>query len=154
YVTHKIKSCLGMELSPAQLAALRDLYSRHGRIGDDGTSELNFEEFRALAQSLQLPVAQLPESAQREVFAELAASGAGPRETASFEEFCRWTAEGSGADALALLEASQSDAALSAGAARLLTTLLRPLGGVAFLQGLVALKLKGLWLAKASLLAA
>ena len=40
---HAIPS-LAPELSTEQRAALHDLYSRHGRVGEDATSELNFQE--------------------------------------------------------------------------------------------------------------
>ncbi len=60
-----------------QLAALQAVYSRHDRVGDDGTSELNFHEFLALARELKLPLCTQSEEEQRRTFTEVATSGGG-----------------------------------------------------------------------------
>lgn len=138
-------------LLPTQLAALHAEYSRHGRLGDDGTSELNFHEFVALATALQLPLSKQSEEEQRSVFAEVATSGGGSETTVSFEELCAWIEKGASADAVALrLLAREEESAFSAGLVRAVTGLIRPLSGVALIQALIAMKFKLLWLAKSA----
>ena len=138
---------------PAQLAALRAAYGRHGRIGDDGTSELSLQEFVSLATELELPLSKKSEDEQRRIFLEVAASGRGSQETVSFEEFCKWIETSTSADAVALgLLAREEESALSAGLVRAFTSLLRPLSGVALIQALLALKFKCAVMAKSSVL--
>ena len=142
-------------LLPTQLAALHAEYSRHGRLGDDGTSELNFYEFVALATSLQLPLARQSEEEQRSAFAEVATSSGGSETTVSFEELCAWIEKSPSADAIALrLLTREEESAFSAGLVRAVTGLIRPLSGVALIQALIAMKFKLLWLAKSATVAA
>lgn len=138
------------ELSTEQRAALHDLYSRHGRVGEDATSELNLQEFCALAQSLKLTLT--PEELKK-VFAEATARSG--RDTVSFEEVSTWIVQNDEALlVLDLLSRQQDVAAVSAGVARALVAILRPLGGIALIPMLAAVKLKALAVAKFCLLGA
>lgn len=135
------------ELSTEQRAALHELYSRHGRLGDDATSELNFQEFCALAQSLKLA---LTREELKKVFTDTTALSG--NDTMSFEEVSAWIAQN---EALVLdLSRQQDAAALSAGVARALVAILRPLGGMALIPMLLAAKMKVLAVAKLCLLGA
>ena len=141
-------------MSP-RLAALHAEYGRYARLGNDGTSELNFQEFVALATALQLPLSRQSEEDQRRVFAEVATSGGGSQNTVSFEELCAWIEKSTSADAVALrLLTLEEESAFSAGLVRAMTGLLRSLGGVAVIQALAALKFKCLWIAKSVAFAA
>ena len=133
-----------------QLAALQAVYSRHGRVGDDGTSELNFHEFLALARELKLPLCTQSEEEQRRTFTEVATSGGGNANTISFQEFCVWMEKTSQDEIVRVLLAREEESALSGGLVRAMTSLLRPLSGVAVLQALLALKFKFLGIAKMS----
>ncbi|CAK8993524.1 Hypothetical protein (Fragment) [Durusdinium trenchii] len=135
--------------SHRQLAALHEVYSRHARVGPDGTAELGLEEFRALARAEGLVL----ENAE-ELFVALAGRS-GAEETVSFEEFCCWIKEKGGKDWEALakdVSKKQHIADAWAGAARMLVSALRPLSGLALVQVLLAFKVKVLGFGKLGLL--
>eukprot|EP00931_Biecheleriopsis_adriatica_P049838 TRINITY_DN28832_c0_g1_i1.p1 TRINITY_DN28832_c0_g1~~TRINITY_DN28832_c0_g1_i1.p1 ORF type:complete len:447 (-),score=111.59 TRINITY_DN28832_c0_g1_i1:22-1362(-) len=132
-------------LSSAQLAALHEVYDRHGRVGEDGSSELDFQEFSALAADLQLPVARRSEAERQMVFEEVAKRTL-PLDTVSFEDFCAWVADSKDVDAVTLeVYSRQQDASFTAGLVRV--------ASLAVLQAAFAFKVKALAMLKPFLLA-